>query len=85
MARVALRIQPLKEDANGERRSVEAALDAHATEHRLPRDYSDAFFPRIARAEKEDACPPRPCSARCRECAGNSRLILEVASENRGG
>jgi hypothetical protein len=45
VARISLRIQTWKEDANGVRRSVENKLDAHANEHGLPRDYSDAFFP----------------------------------------
>ena len=54
VARISLRIQTWKEDANGVRRSVENNLDAHANGHGLPRDYSDAFFP-AARAGKSPA------------------------------
>jgi hypothetical protein len=67
VARLSLRIQTWKEDANGVRRSVENNLDAHANAHGLPRDYSDAFFP-ASRATKSPAAktpatpapPPSP-------------------------
>ena len=63
VARISLRIQTWKEDANGVRRSVENNLDAHANGQGLPRDYSDAFFP-AARAGKSSAAkasaPPSP-------------------------
>ena len=54
VARISLRIQTWKEDANGVRRSVENNLDAHANGNGLPRDYSDAFFP-ASRAGKSPA------------------------------
>ena len=54
VARISLRIQTWKEDANGVRRSVENHLDAHANAHGLPRDYSDPFFP-ASRAVKSPA------------------------------
>jgi hypothetical protein len=54
VARISLRIQTWKEDANGVRRSVANKLDAHANENGLPRDYSDAFFP-ASRAAKSSA------------------------------
>ena len=54
VARISLRIQTWKEDANGVRRSVENNLDAHANGNGLPRDYSDAFFP-ASRAAKSPA------------------------------
>jgi hypothetical protein len=54
VARISLRIQTWKEDANGVRRSVENNLDAHANGHGLPRDYSAAFFP-ASRAGKSSA------------------------------
>jgi len=62
VARVSLRIQTWKEDANAVRRSVENQLDAHANEQGLPRDYSDPFFPsaRAARGPIEKKPAPAP-------------------------
>ncbi len=64
VARLSLRIQTWKEDANGVRRSVENNLDAHATEQGLPRDYGDAFFP-ASRATKSTTAktPAAPAPA----------------------
>lgn len=55
VARISLRIQTWKEDANGVRRSVKTHLDAYANENGLPRDYSDAFFPAPRAAKSEPA------------------------------
>jgi hypothetical protein len=54
VARISLRIQTWKEDANGVRRSVKTNLDAYANDNGLPRDHGDAFFP-AARAAKNSA------------------------------
>lgn len=52
--RVSLRISTWKDDANHARRSVESALETFASEQRLPRTYSDEFFP-LRRSTKKDA------------------------------
>jgi len=58
IARISLRIQTWKEDANGVRRSVKTNLDAYANENGLPRDYSDPFFPAARAAKSEKAKAP---------------------------
>jgi len=49
-ARVSLRRDTWRDEANRIRRSVENALDTYATEHALGRDFADAFFPAPVRA-----------------------------------
>jgi hypothetical protein len=60
--RVSLRIATWKDDANHARRSVESALEKLAAEQRLPRSYSDEFFPpgRTAKRTVEAAPPDQP-------------------------
>ena len=79
VARLSLRIQTWKEDANGVRRSVENNLDAHANEQGLPRDYSDAFFPAskagkssAGKAPATPAPPPSPPQSPSPEGRGGS-------------
>jgi hypothetical protein len=60
IARISLRVQTWKEDANGLRRGVENLLDSHATAHNLPRDYSSPFFPATRSAKKGGAAAPTP-------------------------
>jgi hypothetical protein len=57
--RVSLRISAWKQTANNARRGVENALDAYAIQHKLPRDYSDDFFPaaRVSKKRKTNAQP----------------------------
>lgn len=62
VARISLRIQTWKEDANGVRRSVVNKLDAHANEKGLPRDYSDAFFPASRAAKPKAPSTPAPAA-----------------------
>ncbi len=62
VARISLRIQTWKEDANGIRRSVENKLDAYANENGLPRDYSDAFFPASRAAKPKSPATPAPAA-----------------------
>jgi hypothetical protein len=56
VAKVSLRIQTWKEDANGARRSVETALDQYSNENKLSRGYADRYFPQVARATRR----PKP-------------------------
>jgi len=65
VARVGLKLRRWKDDANNARRSIEVALDQHAVDAGLPRDYSAAFFPRRARAKKPavTGAPDRPADA----------------------
>jgi hypothetical protein len=52
IARVSLRIQTWKENANNIRRSLETVLDGYANQHRLPRGYADDFFSPAQRVGK---------------------------------
>jgi hypothetical protein len=57
VARVALKCQTWREDANAARRSVETELDAYANEHKLDRDYANTFFPDPPSSKKKPAAP----------------------------
>lgn len=57
-ARVSLRIQTWKENANAVRRSIANQLEAHAITSKLPSDYADRFFPAAPRSQKKPAPPP---------------------------
>ena len=63
VARVALRVQRWKDDANATRRSIDLALGKYAVERDLPRDYADTFFPRRQTSKtsaKKPAVEPTP-------------------------
>jgi hypothetical protein len=55
VARVALKMMSWKEAANSARRTVESALMTYASEHNLPRDYPDAYFPPSRRSARKKA------------------------------
>jgi hypothetical protein len=57
-ARVSLRIQTWKEQANAVRRSIANQLEAHAIAKKLPPGYADRFFPAVLRSQKKPAPPP---------------------------
>lgn len=55
VARVSLKQDAWRDEANKRRRAVENALATYATEHDLPRSYPDAFFPAPKSAKKASA------------------------------
>ncbi len=57
LARVSLKLAGWKESANAVRRSVENALDAHATHEGFARDYSTRFFPTAQRSKRAKRAP----------------------------
>lgn len=55
VARVSLKQDAWRDEANKRRRAVENALATYATAHDLPRSYPDAFFPAPKAAKKPSA------------------------------
>ena len=60
VARISLRIQTWKENANAVRRGADNALDAWAIANGKERNYSDRYFPAGARAPKKAPKPVVP-------------------------
>jgi hypothetical protein len=52
VAKVSLRVQTWKEDANGARRSIDNALDEYANQNKVSRDYTDRYFPQVGRSSR---------------------------------
>jgi len=60
LASVSLDMKAWREEANHARRHAEVALDRHAAERKLDRDYSADFFPKAKRAKKPAKAAAQP-------------------------